>query len=64
MTNLIMLQQALANDPDRGPDLLRAAYWLGASEGITLQKNQPDTAQRSIKGMAQAYADPLKLKPE
>jgi len=64
MTNLIMLQTALANNPERGADLLRAAYWLGASEGIKLQKDKPDTAQRSIKGMAQAYADPLKLKPE
>lgn len=61
MNRLQMLTAAVQAHPHRAADLIRAAYWLGASEGIELHRNQPSTADKSVAGMAQAYAGAIDL---
>ena len=61
MNNLAVLIKAVEKEPDRASDLVRAAYWLGASEGIRLAKEKPQDARRFSLDMAESFAGKTKL---
>ncbi len=60
MNNLERLAAAAAADPSRASRYIRAAYWLGAAQGVELAK-QDKQARTFALDNAQLHAGTLKI---